>query len=427
MSTHVAVTRSERTERTRTRILDAAQSVFVTRGYRTASLRDVATAAGISHPGLLKHFAAKDLLLAAVIERFEQDNADELSQSYASAEFGALPYLEVAARNAERPGYLALFAALVGEASAHAHPAHDWMQQRYAALREMSADQLETSIEGGVVATGRDPLGEATRLAAAWDGLQVLEQYLPERVHLLTQLEAHQEALALPIGWRGEADAPPTGVAAASVPPLPTLGAASHADAAHGAGYRVGRERRARIVADATALFAREGYADTSLREIAERVGVSKSTLLHHYPSKDDLLWAVLAHRDASIASNAAYAHPASAADALRQLPGGAAHNGRTEPGLIEVYAVLSCEAVPTDHPAHEYFRSRYSDTLDYFADLFRQAQADGALPVHRDPEAEAIWLIALWDGLQYQWLYDRDAVDVAENLEAHLADVLPR
>jgi len=38
----------------------------------------------------------------------------------------------------------------------------------------------------------------------------------------------------------------------------------------------------------------------------------------------------------------------------------------------------------------------------------------------------EATWLIAMWDGLQYQWLYDRERLDIATHLRAHLDDVLP-
>ena len=58
--------------------------------------------------------------------------------------------------------------------------------------------------------------------------------------------------------------------------------------------------------------------------------------------------------------------------------------------------------------------------------DSFRLAQVDGDLSEHRDPEHEAVWLVAMWDGLQYQWLYDRDAVDITAHLRAHLDDVLP-
>lgn len=50
------------------------------------------------------------------------------------------------------------------------------------------------------------------------------------------------------------------------------------------------------IRAAATHLFASVGYEGASLQAIAERVGVTKQTLLYHYPSKDALRRAVLDH-----------------------------------------------------------------------------------------------------------------------------------
>jgi len=50
----------------------------------------------------------------------------------------------------------------------------------------------------------------------------------------------------------------------------------------------------AQIRAVATELFASLGYEGTSLQAIAERVGVTKQTLLYHYPSKEALRRAVL-------------------------------------------------------------------------------------------------------------------------------------
>ena len=50
------------------------------------------------------------------------------------------------------------------------------------------------------------------------------------------------------------------------------------------------------IRAAATQLFASVGYEGASLQAIAERVGVTKQTLLYHYPNKEALRRAVLEH-----------------------------------------------------------------------------------------------------------------------------------
>lgn len=415
-------TRNARSAATRQRILGAAHELFVTQGYRSTSLRDIAAAASVSHPGLLGHFPSKDALLAEVVARFEQDNADVFDLAVAVAEPGTLMFSELAARNATTPGYLELFAALTGEASATGHPSHERMRERYANMRALTMDALQDAVDLGVIAPDRDVAAETTRAIAGWDGLQLIAQYLPDRVDVVDMLEEREGLWATPVGWRAseETDPRPEGAG-----PLPELSVSTMGDDDL-TGYATGRRRRARILADAMQLFARSGYGDTSLSDIASAVGVSKSTLLHHYPTKEALLSAVLIQRDRAIRAHGEETTTARAADVLRGMPDGAQRNATDEPGLIEVYAVLSCEAVPASHPAHDYFTDRFRRSIDYFTEMFRLAQLDGDLPEHRDPEREAIWLIALWDGLQYQWLYDREAVDVAEQLRAHLDDVLP-
>lgn len=48
------------------------------------------------------------------------------------------------------------------------------------------------------------------------------------------------------------------------------------------------------IIDRAAALFARHGFADTSLKALADAAGLSKPGLLHHYPSKETLYRAVM-------------------------------------------------------------------------------------------------------------------------------------
>jgi AcrR family transcriptional regulator len=56
-----------------------------------------------------------------------------------------------------------------------------------------------------------------------------------------------------------------------------------------GAGHPRGGTRE-RIQSVALELFAEQGYEKTSLREIAERLGVTKAALYYHFKSKEDIV-----------------------------------------------------------------------------------------------------------------------------------------
>jgi AcrR family transcriptional regulator len=60
------------------------------------------------------------------------------------------------------------------------------------------------------------------------------------------------------------------------------------------AGRRRGAETAERILDEAEALFAERGYAGTTLRDVAERVGLRNPSLYNHFESKESLYAAVL-------------------------------------------------------------------------------------------------------------------------------------
>jgi AcrR family transcriptional regulator len=53
-------------------------------------------------------------------------------------------------------------------------------------------------------------------------------------------------------------------------------------------------ETRRRILDEATALFVERGYAGTSIRDISERLGMTKGALYYHFSSKEELLYAIV-------------------------------------------------------------------------------------------------------------------------------------
>jgi AcrR family transcriptional regulator len=58
---------------------------------------------------------------------------------------------------------------------------------------------------------------------------------------------------------------------------------------------------RIRIQQVALDLFTENGYEATSLREIAERLGVTKAALYYHFPTKDDIIASLVADRLARV------------------------------------------------------------------------------------------------------------------------------
>jgi AcrR family transcriptional regulator len=58
-----------RGQRRREAVIDAAAALFLEHGFHGTSVDDLGAAAGISGPGLYRHFASKDALLMAVLDR----------------------------------------------------------------------------------------------------------------------------------------------------------------------------------------------------------------------------------------------------------------------------------------------------------------------------------------------------------------------
>lgn len=169
------------------------------------------------------------------------------------------------------------------------------------------------------------------------------------------------------------------------------------------------------IIQTALDYFGRHGYHGVSMREIARHVGLSQAGLLHHFPTKTDLLTAVLESRDERSVA-AALDTIERAADPLAGLLAVIADNTTRRP-LVQMFLVLSAEATDEDHPAHEYFRHRSRRVIAVLRTALAQAQAGGLIAPDIDLDGAARQGQALMYGLQAQWLLD-PATDMVATFE---------
>lgn len=181
--------------------------------------------------------------------------------------------------------------------------------------------------------------------------------------------------------------------------------------------YAKSKQRRESIVTAAHEVFAARGYWGGSLQDVADTVGMSQTSLLHYFPSKSELLLAVLEWRDGITGSGAARDPEEALVDAvIRQ-----ARFNESIPGVIELYTVLCAESVTENHPGRDYFTERYERLRRSYTRKFSALAEEGRLREGVEPERAAASLIALWDGIQTQWLMAPTSVDMAACLRDYL------
>jgi AcrR family transcriptional regulator len=175
--------------------------------------------------------------------------------------------------------------------------------------------------------------------------------------------------------------------------------------------YAKGRARREQIIDAAWEAFSANGYRATTIATIAELAGLTDAGVLHHFASKEELLLTVLQRRDVQGRQRVVDAATSrgSFIGALNEL----CEQNAATPGIVRLFTVMAGESIDATHPAHEHFHARYRRLRRVCATELRAAQERGEVDPTIDPDTVAPQILALFDGLQLQWLLDPEEVDM--------------
>lgn len=189
-----------------------------------------------------------------------------------------------------------------------------------------------------------------------------------------------------------------------------------------------GEATRERIVAAASELFAERGFHATPMSSIAEAAQLSQTGLLHHFPSKEDLLAAVLEQRDlrdfeAMVARRGERARGWQAYEDMVEIV--RLNAGRA--GFVRLFTSLAGEAVDPAHPGHAWLGRHHAQVAGLLAQALREAVEDGTADPGIPAETIARQLVALMDGLQLQWLMRPAEVDMAQDVADYVQLVRDR
>jgi AcrR family transcriptional regulator len=178
-------------------------------------------------------------------------------------------------------------------------------------------------------------------------------------------------------------------------------------------------ERAQRIVDAMRASVALRGAAGSTFDHVAREAGVSRGLLHYYFHTKERLLVEVV-RRDTDIrlaALDEALADAHTADDFIEALVRSLEDLVAHEPGFVTLVFELFTAAQRNEEIRAE-VAELYRRTREHVAELLEAKQREGVLRLHDEPEAVAVALFALGDGMSMRMLIEPER-DFAATLRA--------
>jgi AcrR family transcriptional regulator len=156
---------------------------------------------------------------------------------------------------------------------------------------------------------------------------------------------------------------------------------------------------RAQILEAAAEIFAARGYRGASVKDVAERVGMTKGAVYFHFPSKESLAIAVVEEHYARwpVAMEEIRSQGFSPLETVEEMLNRAARAFRDEP-VMQAGARLQNERAFIDAE----LPLPYVDWTHLLQSLLQDAREAGQLRAGVEPEASARALVAAFFGMQH-------------------------
>jgi len=174
-----------------------------------------------------------------------------------------------------------------------------------------------------------------------------------------------------------------------------------------------GEMRRMALLDAATEVFARDGYLNASMRDVADLAGITTVGLLHHFPNKTALLQALLDRREQRVVERFGELETEPTLDGfmrfLRMSMGFSVESAQE----CQATLMINVESLSDKHPAFSRHQHNFETVHQHAQAHLTSLKDNGEIREDVDVSALAQELFSLMDGLQIQWLRGRDSVDV--------------
>lgn len=182
-----------------------------------------------------------------------------------------------------------------------------------------------------------------------------------------------------------------------------------------------GEMRRMALLDAATQVFARDGYLNASMRDVADLAGITTVGLLHHFPNKTALLQALLDRREQRVVERFSELETEPTLDGflrfLRMSMGFSVEDAQE----CQAALMINVESLSEKHPAFSRHQENFDKVHQHAQAHLESLKNGGEIRGDVDVAALAQELFSLMDGLQIQWLRGRASVDVMGVFDKYL------
>ncbi len=187
---------------------------------------------------------------------------------------------------------------------------------------------------------------------------------------------------------------------------------------------RQGVDKRARILKAAVKVFARKGFHETKVAEIARAAGVADGTIYLYFKSKEDVLISLFEEYIEKLNEKLR--------EDLGSLPDTATkirHVVRSQIGHIkaqrDLAEVLSVTLRQSNRFLRQFAAPKFSEYLDIIAEAIAEGQERGEVRDDVTPRVVARALYGALDGLMLTWALGRSPASRLERAALQVSDII--
>jgi TetR/AcrR family transcriptional regulator, cholesterol catabolism regulator len=181
-------------------------------------------------------------------------------------------------------------------------------------------------------------------------------------------------------------------------------------------------DRRTEILRRSADLFAQRGVASTTVRQIADEVGVLSGSLYHHFPSKDAIVNEIVTgYLDLLLSRyREVMAVDRTPRERLEQLIAASLRVADSEPSATLIYQ--NEMGYIRELPRYEAVKAAAVEVQQTWMSVIEQGRADGSFRDDVDPKVfyrfvrDAVWLSVRW--------YRKEGPHTVEQLAADCASI---